>query len=295
MSSWSWKPQAILLAVCPLAGVACVAAGTTQRASVLEFLYPEGSAAVPPSDVHLDLPVRVGLGFAPAESHHSGMLSETQKQQLLARVADAFRAQEGIDGIDVIPSHQLTPKGGFTNLDRLQSMYGIDLMALVSYDQSQFDETNAASLTYWTIIGAYFVPGDDTDTHTFVDTSVFDIRSRAMLFTAAGTSRISERSAAVDVAADLREHSAEGFDQAFTSMIGELDANLAQFREQAKAGTVRGPGTPAIEMVSADGAEGGTGVGAIGVVEGAAALLLLLAVLREQGRKQPAPPGGTTG
>jgi rhombotail lipoprotein len=274
-----------LLALALLAATAssCMSAGSTRRASVLEFLYPEGSPALPPADVRLDLPVRVGLAFAPASNPHTEMLTESQRQQLLTRVAEAFRGREGIEGIDVVPSTHLSPGGGFQNLDRLRSMYGFDLMALVSYDQTQFDDSNKASLTYWTIVGAYFIPGEDTDTHTFVDLAVFDIPSRTMLLSASGNSRVTGSSTAVDVGSDLREHGEEGFQKAFAGLIAELEVSLAAFREQAKTGTVRGAGTPAVEVVRADGA-GGTGVGAHGSAE-VLALLALAAACGLTGRR----------
>ena len=53
-------------------------------------------------------------------------------------------------------------------------------------------------------------------------------------------------------------------------MIAQLNTALAQFEEQARAGTIRGPGTPAIAMYDAQGqritAEN-RGGGAFGAVE----------------------------
>lgn len=263
---------------------ACAATGGVERASVLEFLYPEGTEGAPPADVALHLPVRVGLAFAPSERPYGDRLTEAQKQVLLGRVADAFRGEAGIAGIDVVPSTHLVAGGGFPNLDRLRSMFGIDLMALVSYEQREFDEQNKASLTYWTIVGAYLVPGDDTDTHTFVDTTVVDVPSRAVLFNAGGHSRVQGRSTALEVGADLRERGKHGFDQAFDGMIEQLGVALAGFREQARTGTVRGAGTPAV-TVTGEQTGGSGGVAAVGLADGGIALLLAAAAWAERRRR----------
>lgn len=56
-------------------------------------------------------------------------------------------------------------------------LYGVDVMALVSYDQVIHTDDTKASLLYWTIIGAYIIKGSQFDTATFVDTAVFDINT----------------------------------------------------------------------------------------------------------------------
>lgn len=42
-----------------------------RRAGVLDYLYPSGSTSQPPSDVRLELPLRVGIAFVP-ESESTG-------------------------------------------------------------------------------------------------------------------------------------------------------------------------------------------------------------------------------
>jgi len=269
-----------LLALC-----ACSAPTVQHRAGVLEYLYPEGAPTVPPSDVHLALPLRVGVAFAPGgpsgESYgnywtgelgaYSPSFSEGDKQRLLERVAAAFQGTEGVQSIQIVPASYLQPRGGFANVDQLRSLLGLDLIAILSYEQTQFQDLNRASLTYWTVVGAYFVEGNENETHTFVDTSVFDIPSRALLFNAAGRSKVGGSATALETAGELRSESRDGFDQAVDAMIVQLQGALAAFREQAKAGTVRGAGTPKLE-VTREG--GGSGAGAAGALELALALLL---------------------
>lgn len=41
----------------------------------------------------------------------------------------------------------------------------MDVVALVSRDQVQFTDQGLLSLTHWTLVGAYIVPGERNDTH----------------------------------------------------------------------------------------------------------------------------------
>ncbi|MGE3667918.1 MAG: rhombotarget lipoprotein [Steroidobacteraceae bacterium] len=256
--------------------VSCASTTTQRRASSLEFLYPQGVPAQPPTDVTLNLPLRVGIAFPPPpatkDRQPAESFDESQKRALLERVAAAFRDRPEIARVEVIPTFDLKPDGGFENLDQLAKMYGLDVFALVSYEQVQFDETTKASITYWTIVGAYLIQGNRNETRTVMDASVFDIPSRALLFRASGTSTLQGSATAIDSPRELREAGAKGFEEATTMLIADLDRMLAGFREQAKSGTVRGAGTSAVTVT--DSAGGGVGgAGAVGVIELAAAIL----------------------
>lgn len=249
------------------------------RSNALEYLYPAGAPAAEPRDVQIHVPVRVGLAFAPASQRSGDPFSEAQKQTLLARVAEKFRERKGIAPIQVIPSSQLTPGGGFAELDRIKKGFGIDLVALVSYDQFQFSESAKSSWTYWTLVGAYVVAGEKNETRTVMDAVVYDIASRAMLFHASGNNSNKGSSTPVELGKKLRAASEEGFQRAVEDLVGKLDTALAAFQEQAASGTVHGPGTPGLAMVDAEGhpvpAGSGGGAGALGVLEIGAVLLLL--------------------
>lgn len=254
--------------------------------SALDFLYPQGfTAAGPASQVVLELPVRVGLAFAPNRANQIDPITEEQKQRLLARVAAAFREHKAIGDLEVVPTTYLQPGGGFANLEQIGSSLGLDLMVLVSYDQSQFTETTRASWTYLTVIGPFLIEGEKNDTLTVMDAVVYDIRSRALLFRAAGKSTVKGHSSPLNEARKRRTFASEGFEKATPDLIASLDAALERFEEQAKRGTVQGPGTPAITMYDAKGEQitatsgGGGGGGALGIPELIAAALLGLALL----------------
>lgn len=299
--------RAALLAV--TAALIATACGTTRqfqaRSSALEYLYPRGVDARPPADVTLRLPVRVGVAFAPARPAYQDRFTASQKQALLERVAAAFRGGQGIGSVEVIPPGYLTlppapPPGGgaaagdaagpgddgFVELDRVKAAFGIDLVALISYDQMQFSETGRSSWAYWTIVGAYVIKGEKNETRTLMDAVVYDVPSRALLFHAPGNSTVAAAATPVDVDRVLRQHSEEGFETATTDLIANLGTALGQFQQQAATGTVRGPGTPAVAVLGPDGlptqGDGTDGSGAVGAVELAGAVLLMLLALRER-------------
>ncbi len=259
----------------------CATPPVQQRAGVLDYLFPVGTAALPPTDIQLVPPLRVGIAFAPNTDPHfqSIGLDESRKRLLLERIVAAFKNIEEVEKIEIIPASYLKAGGGFENVDQIRGLLGIDLIALLSYEQTQFGEFNKASLAYLTLVAAYFVEGNQNETHTFVDTSVFDIASRALLFNASGRSRVENTSTALEVLEAQRADSAAGFERAVDAMITELHASLAAFREQAATGTVHGAGTPGLAVDRGQGAagHGGTGAGAAGPLELTAALALAAA------------------
>ncbi len=254
--------------------------------SALDFLYPQGTTAgVPASQVTLKMPLRVGLAFAPSRSNQADPITEEQKQSLLTRVADAFKEHKAIGHLEVVPTTYLQPGGSFANLEQLRSSLGLDLMVLLSYDQAQFTESTRASWTYLTVIGPLLIEGEKNDTRTVVDAVVYDIPSRALLFRAAGESTVKGRSSPLNVERKRRTFASEGFGKATDSLITSLSASLNRFEEQARNGTVQGPGTPAIAMYNPQGERitsssgGGGGGGAINAAALFPLALLLAALL----------------
>ncbi len=238
-----------LLILCPLLVLTgCATRQVHNKSSVIEYLYPASAETkVSPSTPHLELPLTVGIAFVPqnntsSKGHdfwtgvsHSSSISEAQKSGLLEKVADNFRALEFVDKIEVIPSAYLTPGGSFTNLKQIQTMYGIDVIALVSYDQVQFTDEGALSLSYWTIVGAYIISGEKNDTNTLMDTVVYDIASQKMLFRAPGTSSVKGKATPVNLSEALRKDSLTGFEQAADNMVVNLKTQLDKFQQSLKA------------------------------------------------------------
>lgn len=249
-------------------------AGMQSRAvsSSYAFLYPDTKEKIEePGVATLNLPVRVGVAFVPdtqmpmRRDIWTGMtdaqlIPEARKRELLERVAEAFEDRDFIGSIEIIPSAYLRPGGGFDNLDQLSTMYDVDVIALVSYDQIQTTDEGFASLSYWTLVGAYIIEGEKNTTTTLMDTVVYDIASRRMLFRAPGTSELKGSATLVNQSEALREDGLEGLSSAATEMIANLDAELARFREKIKE-------RPAdFRVVPAAGYHGGGGAPGLGLL-----------------------------
>jgi rhombotail lipoprotein len=210
-------PRSRLLLLCGLVAGSLLLSGcmlfpqsrSQKSGSVVAFLFPKEKPQVQaPSIPVLQLPLRVGLAFVPeADTATAGSFTEMQKQTLLKKTADQFRAQPFVQSIQVVPGAYLRAGGSFDNLDQLRSLLGIDVIVLLSYDQVQFTEDNVFSLAYWTIVGAYFFNGNRNDTHTLVEAVVYDIASRSLLFRAPGVDQTKASTGAAYVERELRKDS----------------------------------------------------------------------------------------
>ncbi|MCC6220585.1 MAG: rhombotarget lipoprotein [Deltaproteobacteria bacterium] len=206
-----------------------------RRSSVVDYLYPSENRHVEhPTIPNLKLPARVGIAFVPEDKDARLTFTEKDKMELMKDVSQHFRNYEFVKSIEIIPSAYLWKNGSFANLDQIRTMYGIDIVALLSYDQTQFTDEGLASITYWTIVGAYVVPGEKNDTHTMVDALVYDIESRKMLFRAPGISHIKSKATPVNMSEQLRHDSVGGFKEASIDLARNLDIQLELFREKLK-------------------------------------------------------------
>lgn len=231
------KALAILVAAMALSGCAWwrPANGVKQTGSIVDYLYPDAKAApeLTPSVVKLRPPVKVGIAFVPGANWNNG-LPEAAKMKLLERVRASFAKHEYIGKIEIIPSQYLRAKGGFANLDQVARMFDVEVVTLLSYDQVQFNDSNALSVLYWTIVGAYVVHGEQYDVQTMLDAAVFDVQSHQLLFRAPGTSRVKGSASLAGISEKARAAGTEGYERAVDQLVPQLQAELDSFRERAK-------------------------------------------------------------
>lgn len=202
--------------------------------SLVDYLYPGGE--VPPKHdkeiPHLDLPLRVGLAFVPAKSNNVRGLSEAHKTELLNNVKKSFAGRDFIKEIMIIPDTYLRSARGFDGVDQIGRLYGLDIMALVSYDQVVHADDTKASILYWTIVGSYFIKGSVNDVQTFVDTAIFDIKTHKLLFRAPGINKIESTSTLINSAEAMRKSQEESFALAMDDMTQNLDMELKIFKSR---------------------------------------------------------------
>ncbi|NNL94656.1 MAG: rhombotarget lipoprotein [Xanthomonadales bacterium] len=225
--------------------------------SLVDYLYPGGEIPPPVENVlpEIKLPARVGLAFVPSAGF--SQISDAEQTQLLTLVQQSFADRDFIETIQVIPSTYLRGKGGFTQLEQVGRLYSVDIIALVSYDQVIRTADTTASLLYWTIVGAYVIKGSTNDITTFVDTAVFDLATRRMLFRAPGINESSGKATAVGLGQASRDMSTASFEAAIAQMNGNLHMELDKFRERVRQGEsarlVNRDGSPRGGAGSADG------------------------------------------
>ncbi len=203
--------------------------------SLVDYLYPAGE--VPPNvqDTipYLELPLRVGIAFVPPQSGRS-VISEATKVELLENVKAEFVDRDYIEHIEVIPETYLRSSRGINGMQQVARIYGVDVMALVSYDQVAVSEDNRASLLYWTIVGAYVIKATSNEVQTFVDTAVFDVKTARLLFRAPGMDRTSDRSTLVESGEVVRKTRDASFAAAMGTMTDALAMELDRFRTRVK-------------------------------------------------------------
>ena len=156
--------RCILMISIGLATSALMAGCATQTTrhhatNIVQYLYPKKQNIVEKASIPvLSLPLRVGIAFVPMEGYQQLLsLSEKDKQDLMKQIGAEFKQYPFVKSIEIIPSPYLMPMGSFTNLDQIRTMYGIDVIALLSFDQVQHTDKGLLSLSYWTLVGAYVI------------------------------------------------------------------------------------------------------------------------------------------
>ena len=120
-------------------------------------------------------------------------------------------------------------------MQQVARLYGVDVMALVSYDQVAVSEENPSGLLYWTIVGSYFIKATSNEVQTFVDTAVFDINTARLLFRAPGADTMTDRSTLVEAGETVRKARDASFGAAMQQMSENLAAELDQFEDRVKS------------------------------------------------------------
>ncbi|MFC1488922.1 rhombotarget lipoprotein [Thermodesulfobacteriota bacterium] len=233
-----------IMAICLIVSIAFIGSCTTSppkpykhyKTNILRFLSPDENdiklkEAMEPT---VTVPLKAGIAFTPSLDYGEGF-PEKERMNLMQKIASQFKEYKFVESIELIPSLYLEEGGGFSNLDKLRQLFGIDVIMLLSYDQSQFKDTGALSIAYWTLIGAYFVKGEKNDTHTLMDAALFHIPSRKMLFRASGINHIKSRATPINLSEQAREDSLSGFRQASMDLTKNLQEKLYNFRKMIRS------------------------------------------------------------
>ncbi len=203
--------------------------------SLVDYLYPAGQVPPDLQDTipYLQLPLRVGIAFVPGQSGR-GAISEATKMRLLETVKSEFNDREYIEHIEVIPDTYLRSSRGVNGMQQVARLYGVDVMALVSYDQVAASDDKPASFLYWTIIGSYVIKATSNEVQTFVDTAVFDVSTARLLFRAPGLNKVSDRSTLIASDEVVRKAKESSFSAAMDQMSQNLTLELDLFQKRVQ-------------------------------------------------------------
>ncbi len=197
------------------------------------------SAAVSPASV----PLKVGIVFVPAQYSTTAIgepripgetLSASDKMNLLRQIGDEFKKSPRVKSVELLPTTYLSPGGGFENLKHIGATFGLDVMVLIAYDQTQQSDEGLVAMSYWTIVGAYVVKGERNDTATLIEAALYDITSERLLLHASGTSTVKGSATPVNLSEELRADSKRSFKEATTNLSSDLKIELEQFNEKVK-------------------------------------------------------------
>src|SRR6202451_1818968 len=240
MRMYPWLGLAMIFGLSGCANLACFSScqrHTQNSTSLVEFLYPNGSAP-PAQDAQpqLHLPLRVGLAFLPSNGDTEIGPDAAQKEALLQEIRKRFVSRKFITEIIVIPDYYLRGKTGFEGLAGVQRLYGIDLMALVSYDQVAHEDDNNWSLGYLTIVGAYVLKGTRHDVSTLADLAVVDPATHSLVLRAGGFDTRHGNVSLVRESVELRDAARAGYDVATQQMMDHFDDALRRFESDVHEG-----------------------------------------------------------
>jgi rhombotail lipoprotein len=207
---------------------------------LVQFLYGKDPVPVTDANVELKLPIRVGLSFLPSNTSNSGtMPTAAQRAEVLQAIRAKFSALPYVTEIVIVPDYYLDGRrsNGFEQMQQLARLYHLDLYALASYDIVAQSHLNKSSFTYLTIVGAFFVHGDDQEVQSMVDLAVIEPQSRQLVLRAGGTSYVKGRSASVDLNKFEAIRVQQGFEQASQALLVNFDAELKGFETRVREGT----------------------------------------------------------
>jgi rhombotail lipoprotein len=210
---------------------------STSSSSLVSFLYPYGATPPPNNQIpELRLPLRVGLAFLPERPGRPSALTAAHKEELLKVIRARFLTKRFVREIIVMPDYYLKGARGFEGLDGVQRLFGIDVLALVSYDQVTYQDQNQLSLGYLSIVGAYLLNGNRHDITTLIDLAIVDPATRSLILRAGGTDTRHGYATLISQERESRDAAIASFAAATGEAIQNFDRALVTFETDVRLG-----------------------------------------------------------
>jgi rhombotail lipoprotein len=191
------------------------------------------------------VPARIALAFVPEAnarvtssegmaSWATGPLPEAFKAKVLEHLADAFRKESFISGVEVVPSFYLDGRTAPEIVASVRATFDVEAVALVTYDLQHFHRINGWSLTYVALVPMMFVPGNELSSHLYLDTAVYWTNG-ALLFRAAGSAGNEEAFALPYHDENAQFQTERCFAGAYADLVPKLRLELERFAQRIKA------------------------------------------------------------
>ena len=222
----------ILLSSCSMFGHEKVRHSRTT--SLVNFLYPDGKIPDDLSAPILRLPLRVGLAYIPSIDNNSH-IEPRLKLELLNAIKQQFEGRRYIQNIEIIPEMYISNRQNSNQLQQIQQLYQLDVIALVSYDQIVNRKENLLAITYLTIVGNYIFPGSHFNVSTLLDMALIDLNSQRLLFRAAGSHGSKGTTAEAYTRHQYDQHQNEDFAVAMDKLRTQLSFELQSFEQRLRA------------------------------------------------------------
>ena len=203
--------------------------------------FIQSSSSVPLSDVisevkdshqiaakkQLTLPASVGIVFVHGTGYQHlpdttlHMAADKLKEQLLAN-------PKFVRSVFVVANDDIKTKTSL--LERIKSLYGVDIIVLVSYQQDQRTlQSGMGRLADLTVVGSFLIPAVEIKTATIIDGKVIHIEDNSLMFKANGSDERSETSTSYSMDGIVIEESIKGLLAATANFGKSLSQTITRF------------------------------------------------------------------
>jgi len=190
--------------------------------SLSQILEPVTDSLVSVDKEPLVFPSTIAILMVPSPNTHMvpnstlRLAAEELKQELL-------KNDKYINGVIVVSNSDIQEK---ITLKTLRDMYGVDIVAIISYQQDQRSSRNSfLSFLDLAIVPAYTIPSVKVTTSTVVDGKIVHIPSNAIIFRASG---LNEQSTHMTPVSSQENGSNEESIKGLTASIIDLGENVSE-------------------------------------------------------------------
>jgi len=190
------------------------------------FMSPVAESREVSRKVPLSLPASVAILFVPGADRNVipyttlYKASENLKKQLL-------KSPKYISSVSIIQADETKNK---ISLNEIKRSYAADMVIILTYQQDQRNsQSGVAGLMDATVVGAFVVPGVETNTTTLVDAKVIHIPNKALVLRISGMDERAKNGTSYSVETNQKDESINGLLAATDNLGDSLTKELSKF------------------------------------------------------------------